>query len=530
MSPKTLFTLLLIVFLSNCKKENDRPQWDVQVLGPLLHAQLGIGQLIGDTSITTTSDGAQILDIDTTFSDFNLDSIYQVNDTTIPTYVRWLAFPSNINPNTPFYSNNNQIALALGPVKLKMATIGSGKIRLEIKNTLHSKVKFVYTIPGALKNGIPFSVTATVDSGSIADPKYFTNEYDFSGYDVNLTGPTGVYYNTVTYNVEARSDSAGYPFSVGGLDTLVNLKTTLISIKPYFVLGYLGQAETNTNGERNTKLGTLIKSGTIKLDSVEMKFDFINYIGADEQAFITSIQSTNNRTGNTVGLLAPTVLQHYLNINRATRNALLTDPVSPSFYSLILNKNNSNIKDLLENIPDNIRYDLKLNLNPLGNISGNNDFVYSDRTIDFRLQIKMPLRFALNQLVLVDTLDFSISNATDFDPIGKSTMTLVAENGFPFDLNAQLFLLDSTLSIIDSLFLPDYIQSAPYDINYRSTGVTRTQILIPIDADRKKRLLSVKRVGIRIKFNTPDFPQLIQMYSDYKLDLKLIADGLYSIR
>ena len=99
-----------------------------------------------------------------------------------------------------------------------------------------------------------------------------------------------------------------------------------------------------------------------------------------------------------------------------------------------------------------------------------------------------------------------------------------------FDLNLQLFLLDSTQTISDSLFVPDLIFAAPFDINYRATGTTRTEIKIPIDEDRKKRLLSVKQIGIRLQFNTPDFPQLFQMYSDYHVDLKIVVNGIYSLR
>jgi hypothetical protein len=142
----------------------------------------------------------------------------------------------------------------------------------------------------------------------------------------------------------------------------------------------------------------------------------------------------------------------------------------------------------------------------------------------------MPLSFALNQLMLTDTVPFTISSATNFDPVGDTKLTMYAVNGFPFDLNMQLFLLDSNRSVVDSLFVPDLIAAAPVNSFYRATGTTTTIIEIPVDETRKEKLINVKHVGIRMKFNTPDYPQLIQMYSDYKLNLKLVADGIYSIR
>ena len=79
------------------------------------------------------------------------------------------------------------------------------------------------------------------------------------------------------------------------------------------------------------------------------------------------------------------------------------------------------------------------------------------------------------------------------------------------------------------MFVNDLILAAPYDANFRANGNQRSELKIPIDADRKKRLFSVDRIAIRLKFNSPDFPQVFQLYSDYRIDLKLIADGNYTL-
>lgn len=530
MSRRFIFSAIILFTLSTCKKENSKPLWDIEVFGPLVHASLGLGQLVVDSSIQTLSDGSLVINYDTLISNFNIDSLYQVADTTIPTILIFPPFPSPIQPNTPFSNNNNNIKLGVGNVQLRQAIIYSGKIRLEIKNTLRSKINFIYKIPKAKKNGQSFSVTVSVDSASITNPEFFIGEYDFSGYDIDLTGAMGNSNNTVSYSVEARSDPNGVVFMVNANDTMINLKTTLIDIQPVYVRGYLGQVETNEISENNSGINGIIKSGLINLDSVKLFLDIINYVGADEQIYVSNFSSTNNRTGNNVDLIAPTFIRNYLNINRASINPLFTDSLIPTHYSIQLDKSNSNIIDLIENIPDKFNYNINLSLNPLGNISGGNDFVYRDKLINTRLNIYMPIRFATNQLLLADTFPFSISNATNFDLIGTTNLNFIADNGFPFDLNVQLLLIDSLEFITDSLFIPDLIKAAPFDVNYRATGTQRTEIKIPIDAERKKKLLSVKRLGIRLQFNTPDFPQLIQMYSNYRVNFKIIADGKYTLR
>ena len=109
MSLRLIFAVVILITLSTCKKESTHPQWEIEVLGPLVHASLGIDELLADTSIEKLSDGAMIVNYDTTFSDFNIDSIYKVTDTTIATYVIFPPFPAPIQPTQAFFSNNNNI-------------------------------------------------------------------------------------------------------------------------------------------------------------------------------------------------------------------------------------------------------------------------------------------------------------------------------------------------------------------------------------------------------------------------------------
>ena len=103
----TLSVLLAVFLLFSCKKENDNPQWNVNFLGPLAKATLGIENLIGDSSLSINPDGAVSLIIDTTFSNFKLDSVYTIPDTTILTTQVFPPFPLPIDPGTPFIAANN---------------------------------------------------------------------------------------------------------------------------------------------------------------------------------------------------------------------------------------------------------------------------------------------------------------------------------------------------------------------------------------------------------------------------------------
>lgn len=529
---KRFFTLIYLTafLLFACKKQNENPQWDVNVLGPLAHATLGLNNLVGDSFITANNSGALIIRIDTSFSNLKLDSVYHVPDTTILTSQVFPAFPSTIMPGTTFISGNNNVALGVSNVQLKFANISAGFIKLDFKNTLQSKIILSYTIPKAKKNGIAFTITANVDSGSVTNPTFFSQTYDFSGYSIDMTGSTGGLYNTISYDVQAKSDPSGYTFNLFGGDTLINLKTSLLQITPDYVRGYLGQNNLNDSKEINLGIGGLIRSGTILLDSINMQFDISNYIGADIQAYVDHLISVDNRTATNISLANSTLIQHPININRAIDPFYASYNPNPALYSIVLNKNNSNIKQLIENLPDKLRYDIKLKLNPLGNISGSSDFIYSNQLVKTRIQIDMPLSFAANQLTILDTINFSVANSANVDAIGPSTLYVVAKNGFPFDINLQLFLIDENNIVSDSILVSDLIVSGTIGANLLVSQSTTTKIPIPIDAIRKSKILATKRIAIRATFNSPTYPLLTQLYNSYHLDLKLIGDGTYYIR
>lgn len=312
---------------------------------------------------------------------------------------------------------------------------------------------------------------------------------------------------------------------------MINLESTLLSIEPSYAKGYLGQTSVNLSDYANVGLGNIIRDGTVELDSAMLRLDVINSIGADASAIIANLEATNNRTGTTIPLTAPGILNTRLNINRASESGNASDPVRPTTLSLSLDRSNSNLVDLLENIPDRLDYNLDLSLNPLGNVSGSNDFVYSDRLVASRLRLELPLRFAANQILLADTLDLTADNLTNLDPVGPAIVTMVAENGFPLNIELQFFLIDENGTVTDSLLQQgNLIPSAYVDGAMNVVASRSTRLEIPVEAERKSRLQSARKIGIRGRFTTPAYPVLVQFYEHYRLRIKLVAEGTYSIR
>ena len=229
-TPLSSLLLLLFVLQLACKKENDRPQWDVAVKGPILKASLTLDNLIADSLQHTNPDGSLSIVFDSDVFKLDPDSLFKIPDTTLNTLNIWQFITYPVQPNTPFYSVNNNIQLGISGPQLTEVAIRSGKIKLDIRNTLPSKVIIIYQIPKAIKNGLPFKVQEVIDSGSITNPTLFSGTYDLDGYLVDLTGATGNQFNTAYYDVQAISDPQGNAFDIHTGDTLINLNTTIMEL------------------------------------------------------------------------------------------------------------------------------------------------------------------------------------------------------------------------------------------------------------------------------------------------------------
>ena len=205
--------------------------------------------------------------------------------------------------------------------------------------------------------------------------------------------------------------------------------------------------------------------------------------------------------------------------------------IYPTYANFPLNTTNSNIKPMIENLPNKFGYSMQIITNPLGNVSGSNDFIYSDRLLKATLKMEIPLSLVANNLTLADTLDLNISQNDGTQNIHEGTITLFANNGFPFDAKLQLYLLNESNVVTDSIFgYANTIVEAPINSSLRVIGKKLTKITLPVSESKMNLLYDTKKVVMKIRFNTSAQPQYIKIYSEYSIEVKLVGDFNYTIK
>ena len=311
---------------------------------------------------------------------------------------------------------------------------------------------------------------------------------------------------------------------VVALDSVV-ISNSFKNIVPQYAKGYFGHPTSSIGPDSSDfPLFKHFIDGTLKLEDIDISLSIQNGIGADARITIDNLTAINTRTGKSVPL-TNSAIGSPLNINRSVDNNGI---VIPSTYSVSFTSSNSNILKFMENLPDKLGYQLDLAINPLGNVSGGNDFIYYDKLMKTEMNMTIPLSFVANDLTLADTLNFNMPASAN--NVNSGNIYLYAENGFPFSAAPQLYLMDASFNILDSLIsAPNSILAPPLDINNICVGKKLTKLVFPINEKKMSLLRSASKIFMTMKFNTAGQPKYVKIYSYYEMNIKLVGDFNYTI-
>lgn len=444
--------------------------------------------------------------------------------TTLTVYDLHPSSATAIFPAQDLVNKEQETAFKFKNIKLTEAQVRSGQINVAVYSTLQDSVYFTYKLPSATLGGVEFEVYTVLPPAQPGGVSSFVQSYDMDGYQLALTGANQDTFNTIYNTIRASVDSTGQIKTIS-LDDSVYTSLEFVDIVPEYARGYIGQ-DTVSAGPSSEFLEVFnrISGGTLDVDKVSISVEVENKIGADAQIVINDLTAVNTRTNNQVTLTGAPVSTPIF-IQRATDNNGSL-PINSTQTQVLIDETNSNATSFIGNLPDRIDYALTLNTNPNGNVSNYNDFIYADNLLEIDLNVEMPLSIIANDLTLVDTADISLGD-TDLSKIKDGTLTLISDNGFPFDATIQMYTLAKNGTVTDSLFVNTFIAAAPVDANNRVYEKRRSKLYAPIDEARVARLQNAKKLRIITRFDTNPQNTYLKIYSDYTIDFILTGDFNY---
>ena len=517
--------LLATVLFSGCKMDLANTSWDVDLLAPVLTTRLTMADLLVDTILTADANGALRLKVSTSLIDLPLDSILKIPDTTL-TKVIFLPLPlNNVEPGFELpIPLVDQTRFQLGDIALKKVVLRKGKLKLKVKSTLATGIDFRYQIPLASQFGVPFEAAESMPAGSTTDTSFAQFEFDLGGYEVDLRGVDASSFNTLVTSFVIKTSPTGSIVSIPALQPFFFLEYSFVDLLLEYGSGYFGQQSTSVEDE-NSEIDVLnrITEGQMFLDSVTIALNVSNGVGADARFRLDQLSSINSRQNNTVDL-SHEIVSNTLLLTRAIDMNGNAEDVVASERHFVLDNSNSNIKQFIENLPDQLGFTFNFDLNPLGNVSSGNDFFYYDRPFKAIMDIDIPLRTKLTNLTLVDTLDFNLSETGVVESVNSGSFTLVAKNGLPLEATMELILLDENSMELDTLIVPSSIAAPALDADLKVIAPLESRILIPIPNKTTNILPQTRKVHLKVRFNTAEQPNLIEFYGHYGIDVKLIGN------
>jgi hypothetical protein len=433
-------------------------------------------------------------------------------------------------PNQNIINLTEDVTQVIGDRKFTYIQARSGNLHIYITNSVQEKLYLEYDLVGAFDRlGRPLKEYTTVPAAPQGGHVTIDTLLDISGFSINLTGQNGSGFNTYTQRVIARIDSTGQTAHVTMADSL-NIRYELSGISPSYIKGYAGRDTIRSSDTSSFSFLNIFKGGTIDLQSVNMNFNVINGIGVDGQVKIDTLIASSPINGSKM-LTGPSIVGKPLNINRAT-----DFPLTPSNNNFAINNNNTNIGDLLKILPNRLQYVVEVNTNMHGDNHQYRDFAYEQSGLQIGLNAEIPLSLIANHLLLLDTVNFDLSNTnTNINGITDGVINIIAENQFPIQTFLTMTVYDSVWHPVDTLAQNVVINAAGLDNNCIAQAPTRTKIPEYVNEDRMTRLKTGKHAIISADFSTASNNatcngQHLKIYANYKLGLTLTARFNYKVK
>ena len=525
---KNLVQIVLVIVLFNSCRKSLESDWDVDIESPIARSTLNIQNFLGDTLFQTDPTGLLHLAFSKQIAGFQLDSLIKIPDTLIvDTFLVIPNFTVTPGQTLPGFPQTQEVPFSINNgVEVRRIVMNNGILKVKYTNTFTQPLTFSLTISSAKKYGLPFTINETINPGAVG----LTVNYDLSSYDIDMTGLLGNRVNTIGQTVNITSPLWAQT-AVTQTGQKIKAEISYANLVPYYVEGYFGkQTLTLPYDSVKIDIGNNITVNNLKINSAAINFKIVNEFGVDINAQLSKIKSVNTLSNTTI-ILNSTGLSN-LNINRAGKTNNFSNPVFPSVKTVSINTGNSNLKPFLENTPDYLAYSGTISINPLGNVSGSNDFAFLNTGINIYADVDLPLQIQANYFKLVSTVKADLTSLKLLDDVNYGNLILMATNGFPFTAVLQAYILDDKQIIIDSLFkVPgNTIDRGIINANNDVIQNVATKLLIPFDQNKIKNLKLCKFIKFVSQFNMPTSPPDVKIYESYDLDIILSMDVNYKVR
>jgi hypothetical protein len=512
--------LLFVLVWSGCKRELDS-SWDVNYYGPVGQTQITLDKMLPDNSIAVGDDSLLSLVFTDTLFSLEIDSLMGISDTLSANQLD-VPVTLNLPPGQKVLESTDENRMDLGDALFTMVSTEKALIRIETYSSVTQPLLMRYVIPSAKKNGVPYEVELTIPAAQDTVPVIQVDYMNLEGYDFDFTGQSGHEVNTLVAKTEVWVHPEADNLTVNAGDKIY-ITTFLEDLSLAYAKGYFGSDNFHIQAREDIDLFKFIPTGSLIMDSIKGSIQINNNVGMDAQLTLNQLDAHRvvPQLTHTIGFNHSLIGQD-INISRATD---VWGQITP--FQMNIDLDHNNLHDIIMLMPNELSYDMMFKMNPLGNVSLGNDFLYAGRGMDVILELETPLNISIDNLIWLDTMDLDVEQLKG---VQSGSFKLHTSNMLPYDLNVQMYLMDEDGVVTDSLQTNGVsIYHAQLNGQNQSMNPTDQTHDIVIDADKIEHLRNADRIILKVFVNNPQAQQIYTLRANNYLDMKLIADFVYRI-
>lgn len=435
-------------------------------------------------------------------------------------------YATAIFPAQTLVADTQEVVYNFGGPQITEMKARSGFVIMKIFSTIEEEIIIDYSFPFSGEGGDyskPFSRQYRVPAAAPGTTQKIEAKFPLDGFALQYKGKdpnSPPFTNTVYSRLTAKTVYSGKVRNLS-LNDSVYIEFGLVDIVPEYAFGDFGTKTYKVEDPFEVKA---LKNvfGAVDLENVQMTLTYDNGFGVEALTTVNSITAINNRTGQSVQLTHPTLINKDILIRKAQN-----PPFTPHKTIFTFNNTNSNLEGFIENMPDKIVPDIKVVTRPNGS-NDYTDFVFFDSYLKTHLSLFMPATFGMDRLKFVRKQGFNFSDIRNNEKIVSGTFKLKVENDFPMSAEISIEFLDNSDQILLEIFEMDNVVDAAVipSGSDKTSGPATSWLTTRLSSMDLDMIRDATRVRITSTFDTPGNNRT-KIFNSYQIKTKLIGDFVY---
>ncbi|MDA7743624.1 hypothetical protein N8891_05325 [Flavobacteriales bacterium] len=414
--------------------------WEVDIALPLVDDLLDWTDVIGDSLATVESGSVAVIRFDGVISELDIEALTQLPDTLVAQELTpdFSGGPFQVPPGAVLLNTQEDIVFQGIDQQFKSIVLESGRIEYSVESSTDGYVEMQYDFPSVTVDGESVELYVLLPPSGSGQFQTETGVIDLSGASIDLTGVSGNEINRIASELvigtPAFIEDTAQVYGSDSILVSMHFKDLLVQQ----VSGYFGQEMLDFDVEQKVFDSAVFTGGFLEINPSRAMLSFNNTLAADIRLDLDALQVDG------IGVGHPQLGTPQF-ISRADWSS---GEVQPGEWNMDLLESGPAIFELLGYLPEFVTMQGEGLLNPLGDVSGGQDFFDARQPPQLQLDLEWPLKGAIEQFGVSQTFDFGGLDVPQFE----GDLVLRLTNGFPvsWEFNAEWVNLSSA-------FVPEYL-------------------------------------------------------------------------